>query len=172
MRFSKNLPVPIITAFLIAFASSGPALAEKPEWAGQGKGGKHEQKEKYKEDKHKEEKHKQDGQAANITVNNYFTDPQRMAVRNYYSQQYSAGNCPPGLAKKNNGCMPPGQAKKWAVGQPLRSDVVYYPVPQPVIVQLGTPPAGHKYVRVANDILLITIGTSMIVDALQDLIRL
>lgn len=25
---------------------------------------------------------------------------------------YGAGNCPPGLAKKNNGCLPPGQAKK------------------------------------------------------------
>ncbi len=28
------------------------------------------------------------------------------------------GNCPPGLAKKNNGCTPPGQAKKlYNVGQ-------------------------------------------------------
>lgn len=28
------------------------------------------------------------------------------------------GSCPPGLAKKNNGCMPPGQAKKmYDVGQ-------------------------------------------------------
>ena len=27
-------------------------------------------------------------------------------------------NCPPGLAKKNNGCLPPGQAKKlYSVGQ-------------------------------------------------------
>ena len=25
---------------------------------------------------------------------------------------YGAGGCPPGLAKKHNGCMPPGQAKK------------------------------------------------------------
>ena len=25
--------------------------------------------------------------------------------------------CPPGLAKKNNGCLPPGQAKKLARGQ-------------------------------------------------------
>lgn len=25
---------------------------------------------------------------------------------------YGGGGCPPGLAKKNNGCMPPGQAKK------------------------------------------------------------
>ena len=28
-----------------------------------------------------------------------------------------ASNCPPGLAKKHNGCMPPGQARKLARGQ-------------------------------------------------------
>ena len=25
---------------------------------------------------------------------------------------YTSNDCPPGLAKKNNGCLPPGQAKK------------------------------------------------------------
>ena len=31
---------------------------------------------------------------------------------------YGVGGCPPGLAKKNNGCRPPGQAKKlYNVGQ-------------------------------------------------------
>jgi len=31
---------------------------------------------------------------------------------------YGAGGCPPGLTKKGNGCMPPGQAKKlYNVGQ-------------------------------------------------------
>jgi hypothetical protein len=31
---------------------------------------------------------------------------------------YGIGGCPPGLAKKNNGCLPPGQAKKlYGVGQ-------------------------------------------------------
>jgi hypothetical protein len=31
---------------------------------------------------------------------------------------YGAGGCPPGLAKKHNGCMPPGQARKlYNVGQ-------------------------------------------------------
>ncbi len=35
-----------------------------------------------------------------------------------YAQGY--GNCPPGLAKKHNGCLPPGQAKKlYDVGQRL-----------------------------------------------------
>jgi hypothetical protein len=28
----------------------------------------------------------------------------------------SGGGCPPGLAKKNNGCMPPGQARKLGNG--------------------------------------------------------
>ena len=31
---------------------------------------------------------------------------------------YGVGGCPPGLAKKHNGCLPPGQAKKlYRVGQ-------------------------------------------------------
>ena len=34
---------------------------------------------------------------------------------------YGHGGCPPGLAKKNNGCMPPGQAKKLARGQHWQS---------------------------------------------------
>jgi len=84
---------------------------------------------------------------------------------------YGTGGCPPGLAKKHNGCMPPGQAKKWAYGRPLPRDVVYYEVPQPVIVRIGPPPSGYKYVRVASDILMIAIGTNMVVDAIQDLGR-
>ena len=169
------------------------ALAEKPEWAGggggNGKGGgkpdKSEQRMSQqqpaaaqqpdlarpgKSDKGKQAKN----QAAPATVNvgSYFGDSQRTAVRTYYGGQHSAGRCPPGLAKKNNGCMPPGQARKWSVGQQLPRDVVYYSVPQSVVIQLGAPPPSYKYVRVAADILLIAIGTNMVVDAIQDLGRL
>src|SRR3569623_1751582 len=36
----------------------------------------------------------------------YFNDHHREAVRTYYSQHYGQGKgCPPGLAKKNNGCL-------------------------------------------------------------------
>ena len=36
------------------------------------------------------------------------------------STYWRNGNCPPGLAKKNNGCMPPGQFKKlYSTGQIL-----------------------------------------------------
>ncbi len=92
-------------------------------------------------------------------------------MHDYYAGQFKHGRCPPGLAKKHNGCMPPGQARKWAMGQPLPGDVVYYPVPQPVLAELGPPPAGHKFVRVAGDILLIAVGTGMVVDAIQDIGR-
>jgi hypothetical protein len=34
---------------------------------------------------------------------------------------YGVGGCPPGLAKKHNGCMPPGQARKLARGQRWQS---------------------------------------------------
>ena len=165
----RTLPFVLVVAL-----AAGTVWAEKPEWAGQGKGGKQAQKER---DHDNDGSGKKNGQQAksptqDVRVGGYFGDQQRVVVREYYGKQYSAGRCPPGLAKKNNGCMPPGQAKKWAVGQPLPRDVVYYPVPQSVVIQLGAPPAGHKYVRVASDILLIAIGSSMIVDAIQDLGRI
>jgi len=97
-------------------------------------------------------------------------DRDRSAVYNYYRGQYAVGNCPPGLAKKNNGCLPPGQAKKlWAIGQPLPVGVVFYPLPGVLLAQLTPPPVGYQYVRVANDILMMAIGTRLIAGAIADL---
>lgn len=107
--------------------------------------------------------------AVAVRPGSYFNDGQRGHVHQWYGEQYRAGHCPPGLAKKNNGCMPPGQAKKWRVGYALPAGVTYYAVPQPVLLQLGTPPAGYRYVRVANDILLMAIGSRMVVDAITNL---
>ncbi|TAK52031.1 MAG: hypothetical protein EPO27_01935, partial [Betaproteobacteria bacterium] len=89
----------------------------------------------------------------------------------HYGEQFRGSRCPPGLAKKHNGCMPPGQAKKWQMGRALPSGVIYYEVPQQLVVQIGLPPPGHRYVRVAGDILMIAIGTGLVVDAIQDLGR-
>jgi Ni/Co efflux regulator RcnB len=68
--------------------------------------------------------------------------------------------------------MPPGQAKKWHVGQPVPKSVVYYEVPPAIIVQLPPPGPAYRYVRVASDILLIAVGTGMVVDAIGDLGRM
>ncbi len=102
----------------------------------------------------------------------YFTERHREVVRSYYGDRYRAGHCPPGLAKKRNGCMPPGLAKQWRIGYPLPRDVRYYDAPGDIVLRFGMPPEGHRYVRVAADILLIAVGTGMVVDALEDLNRM
>ncbi len=146
-----------------------PALAEKPSSTG-----KHGNSSKnYKKDKGKGKgnsdsySHDKNGDVSNVNV--YFNDEQRNVIGNYYREEYHSGHCPPGLAKKNNGCMPPGQAKKWKKGYSLPRDVVYYDLPSAVVIQLGRPPEGHRYIRVASDILLMAVGTGIIVDAIQDL---
>lgn len=162
-------PAALAAALLASLLLAQP-VAAKNDHHDEGKHGhKHEQKHEHKHKHKKDRQH--DAKAAPVTVGAYFQEPQRVKVREYYVVQQKRGHCPPGLAKKNNGCMPPGQAKKWAVGQPLPRDVVYYPVPQPLVVQLGAPPAGHKYVRVAADILLVTVGTMMVVDGISGLMN-
>ena len=127
-------------------------------------------------DKHgkkgKSEHHGRDGSQATVNFDVRFVEPQRIVVQNYYVTQIKAGHCPPGLAKKHNGCMPPGQAKKWQMGRPLPREVIFYELPPPLVIQLGPAPAGYRYVRVANDVLLLALGTGMVVDAIADLGRM
>jgi len=145
----------ILTLFLAGLlATSGMALAEKP--SSKDKNGKQERQEKH-------ESHR------DVRVNGYFNDLHRGAVHDYYTERYRSGKCPPGLAKKHNGCMPPGQAKKWQIGRSLPRDVVFYDLPESVLLRLGPPPSRHRFVRVASDILLIAVGTGMVIDAIQDL---
>lgn len=110
-----------------------------------------------------------DSGGVSITVQ--IGDPERGVIRDYFGGEMARGKCPPGLAKKNNGCMPPGQAKKWARGRPLPRDVVFYELPRELVVRLNAP-AGARYVRVAADILLIAVGTGIVLDAVEDLSRL
>lgn len=151
---------------LAAALAPGIARAEKPDWAG----GKHEKAEKkgHGDKQAGKGKHRD---APDVKVGAYFNDEHRAAARRYYARQYPQGrNCPPGLAKKNNGCLPPGQAKKYAVGQPLPRDVVWYPVPRPVVVQLPVAPVGYRYVRVGNDILLLSPQSALVVDVITGLL--
>lgn len=164
--FRKIGTLALVVAVMLGLAF--PAMADKPSSnGGNGKSGKHVKKEKNNgnEQSHYGSSEAQSGYG--VTV--YFDDHRREVVRNYYREEYRSGHCPPGLAKKNNGCMPPGQAKKWRKGHSLPHDVVYYDLPPAVVIELGAPPSGHKYVRVASDILLMAVGTGMIVDAIQDL---
>ena len=66
--------------------------------------------------------------------------------------------CPPGLAKKHNGCLPPGHAKKLARGDRIPSGIAYYPVARPTLRRLPPLQRGYQYVRVGNDVVLLRPG--------------
>ncbi len=154
-------------ALIAAAAVAAPALADKPSWAGEK--GERGRAEAHEREQGRDSERRHEGERAERRE--HFGEHHRTAVREYYGEAFRAGRCPRGLAKKHDGCMPPGQARKWELGRPLPHDVVFYDVPPALVVKLGPPPSGYRYVRVAGDILLIAIGTSMVMDAIRDLGR-
>jgi hypothetical protein len=94
------------------------------------------------------------------------TERDRMAVYTFYRTEFVGGRCPPGLAKKGNGCLPPGQAKRaWSLGAPLARTITFYPLPGPLLAQLTPPPEGYQYVRVDNDVVLMALGTRIVTES-------
>ena len=174
--------VPIATLLLAIAAFALPARAERPDGPGHGHGRGHaEQREgdfRPGRDRDDDRMHSQSGRfeygertrtPRQPMVDMRFSDGDRRYLHDYYRSQWNTGRCPPGLAKKGNGCMPPGQARGWVMGRPLPMNVQRYPLPVDVLVRLPMPPAGYEFVRVASDILLIAVGTGMVVDAVMDL---
>lgn len=181
------------TRHMLALALAGlllaaPSFAKDKGEDGPGQGNKHAQKQEEKAHKRADKAHekavkqadKRDEKAdkraekrqrADIRPGTFFNDQHRTFARQYYTQTYGeARRCPPGLAKKNNGCMPPGQARKWDVGQPIPSGVQVYPVPRPVLVQLPPPPYGYRYARIGNDIVLVQQQNNLIIDIIVGLL--
>ena len=89
------------------------------------------------------------------------------AIQAYYGQSIGRGNCPPGLAKKHNGCLPPGHAKRWHVGQPLPYGVAWYAVPHDLVARLTPPPYGYRYVYLDGGVLLLNVSTRLVLDAVS-----
>ena len=58
-----------------------------------------------------------------IQIGRYFQSQHLEAAKKYYSRPENTGFCPPGLAKKNSGCLPPGQAKLWRKGEMTEAKV-------------------------------------------------
>lgn len=174
----KTLPIFLSTVMASAVLLCTPAVA-KDHGGGkdQEKAQKHADKEDRKADKEdrkadkedRKDEQKADKRAREVRQGAYFVDQDRVYVQRYYSSNYGGSKgCPPGLAKKQNGCLPPGQAK-WKVGEPLPRDVQVYSVPQPVLTYLPPAPAGYRYQRVGGDLILVNIRDRTIIDILLNL---
>lgn len=62
-----------------------------------------------------------DGRRDGPRVGIHFGDRHREIVREYYGERYRSGHCPPGLAKKRNGCMPPDRPSAGVSDSPCRA---------------------------------------------------
>ena len=165
-RFILLVSLALALVFSALFVAN-PALADKPSKAG-GKGAE-KNSEKKTQGKGPDRGVSGEENGHGVKASQHFSNESRIFIHKYYGDTFRSGRCPPGLAKKNNGCMPPGQAKKWMIGRPLPRDVIFYDLPPEVLVQLGPVPSRHRFVRVASDILMIAVGTGMVVDAIEDI---
>ncbi len=151
---------PAVLLALAALVAAGPALADKDDAPGQQR-----KREAAPATQATAAPSGSSGSQVSIRVGAVFGDQDRATVQAYYGDRYAqAKRCPPGLAKKNNGCLPPGQAKKYIVGQPLPADVVWYPVPPVLVQRLPALPTNHAYVRVGADVLILNRSTRLVVD--------
>jgi hypothetical protein len=153
----------LVVAVMAAVLAVSPVLADK---GGKGKGHSNgKDKDKEKDEVVAVEK---EGERRPVVV---FADRDRAAVRTYWVETYGRGNCPPGLAKKNRLCLPPGQYKKrYVVGRPLPTSVLVQPLPPVLVTRLGAVPTGYEYVMVDGDILKLAVGTRLVADAIQAII--
>jgi hypothetical protein len=109
---------------------------------------------------------------SNAEVTVVFSGAQREAVRSYFVTEHGRGKCPPGLAKKNNGCLPPGQAKKrYVVGHSLPRGIVIDDLPVELSIRIGHPPAGYRYGMIDGDVVELAVGTMLVIDAIEGLVR-
>ena len=120
--------------------------------------------------KDKGNSHGESREDASVTV--VFSSHERESVQGYFVEKYGRGKCPPGLAKKHNGCLPPGQEKKrYVVGRPLPPAVTVVEVPRELVVRIGVAPPGYRYAIVDGDLVKLAVGTALVVDAIQGLLN-
>jgi Ni/Co efflux regulator RcnB len=172
-----NNPYPATTR--LAALALGALLASTFAFADKGEKGEkhgHGKKHDYYDDDRRHEYRREDyprydNRRDDISIQLYFGNNDRRIVNEYYAPEFRSGHCPPGLAKKGNGCMPPGQAKKWRKGHALPQGIAYYDLPPDLIYRMPPPPPRHRYVRVGPDILLLSTGSGIVVDAIIDIGR-
>ncbi len=86
------------------------------------------------------------------------------------------GFCPPGLAKKNPPCIPPGQAKKYGIGQTIPENEWSEYEEYLLWEKLGLPRPGEgeSYYMIGDQLLLLDRKTGQlinVIDALDELLN-
>ena len=98
----------------------------------------------------------------------------RDAAFAFYRDEIAAGRCPAPLVRKDKVCGAPAAvaAKPWRLDQTLPDGVKADAPPPGLIAKLSPSPAGHQYMRVDTDIVIVGIGTRNVAALVVDLSRL
>jgi len=115
-----------------------------------------------------------DNQRPLPTLNMVVSQRDRDAAFAYYRDEIAAGRCPAPLVRKGKECGAPATTptKGWKLDQPLPDSVKAEAPPPGLIAKLSPSPAGHQYMRVDTDILVVGIGTRNVAALVVDLSRL
>jgi Ni/Co efflux regulator RcnB len=145
---------------LAAFSAVFLALAFAPALADAKKGGNKGGRDHAEDSYH----HNSGDDDFELNVDIHISNGDRELISRYMRDDVRR-NCPPGLAKKNPPCIPPGHAKKWRKGYSLPDDVVFFPVTGDLLANLSPMPRGYRYVQVDKDVLLIAEASKKVIDA-------
>ena len=99
----------------------------------------------------------QGGQGGGQAQTNAFSDQQRKAVSDYFSQSYEIGECPAGLIAREGRCQSQNPDKLWRVGEPFPRALENEAkdLPNVLAERLGPAPSGSRYVRAGSDVLML-----------------
>jgi hypothetical protein len=111
--------------------------------------------------------HHEHNNALNKTSPSHFDNDCHELVRNFDKEKQGLGAYPQGLTKKGNGCLPPGQAKRWHLGHALPANSSYQLLPQDLLNLLGKAPAGEHYGMIYEDILLLANITELVLEVIS-----
>lgn len=144
----------ILAAAATATLAASPALADK---GGNGHGNKHAGQSREFGDRHDGDRRWSDGD-------------RRGDIRYGYRSSYR--NCPPGLAKKHNGCLPPGQAwrRGYRVPNGYGSYTAYDQIPYEYRNRYDLDPE-NRYIYRDNTIYQVDPRTQIIQQILGGLVR-
>jgi hypothetical protein len=108
------------------------------------------------------------------TLNMVVPQRDRDAAFAFYRDEIAAGRCPAPLVRKGKACGAPAAptARAWKLDQPLPDGVKAEAPPPGLIAKLSPSPAGHQYLRVDTDILVVGLGTRNVAALVVDLSRL
>ena len=158
-----------VTAALMALSLPVTALADKPAHAGNGNG-KTNIERKLKQNAKTQAQTPKQARKAVERETRAATAPVVVGGRNPVVvpavTPVQARHCPPGLAKKDPACIPPGQAKKMGVGRVVDWQEVHV-ISRPGLYGLTDAPRGQRYAIVDGRLIRIDESTRKILSIIR-----